>query len=137
MPVRVTADSNIYISALLFGGKPLAFLELARAGKINLALSDPIREEVMRVLRDKFQWEEEALDRLGHDLDGFTRRIIYTPTLDVVKNDPDDNRIVECAIAAGSDFIVSGDNDLLSMGEVADIKIMNVADFLSRKQRGR
>ena len=50
--------------------------------------------------------------------------------LSVVVDDPDDNRIVECAVASGSGFIVTGDKALLRMVECAGIKIMNVADYL-------
>jgi uncharacterized protein len=54
--VRVTADTNIYISALNFGGPPDKLIELARAGEIHLSISDDIMNEVTRVLRDKFRW---------------------------------------------------------------------------------
>ena len=59
---RVTADSNQYISALLRGGKPLQFLELARSGQIELAVSDDILNEVGRVLRDKFKVPAEDVE---------------------------------------------------------------------------
>ena len=51
---RVTVDSNIYISALRFGGKPLTILELALDGDIEISISDAILQETLRVLRDKF-----------------------------------------------------------------------------------
>lgn len=51
---RVTADSNIYISALMFGGKPLQILEMALEGEIELTISEAILSETLRVLRDKF-----------------------------------------------------------------------------------
>jgi predicted nucleic acid-binding protein len=54
--LRVTADSNIYVSALHFGGPPDDFLNFARAGSIHLTISDEIIDEVTRVLRVKFQW---------------------------------------------------------------------------------
>jgi predicted nucleic acid-binding protein len=53
--LKVTADSNIYTSALQFGGQPQRLIELARAGAIELAISPPIVAEVQRVLRDKFK----------------------------------------------------------------------------------
>ena len=52
--IRGTADSNIYISALHFGGPPDRLLDLARTGVIELTISDDILAEVTRVLRDKF-----------------------------------------------------------------------------------
>ena len=56
---RVTADSNIYISALNFGGKPQRVLELARTGRIELAISNAILTEISRILHHKFYWESE------------------------------------------------------------------------------
>jgi predicted nucleic acid-binding protein len=54
-----------------------------------------------------------------------------TQTLNVT-DDPDDNRILECAVAAGSDYIVTYDKDLLRLGEYAGVKIVTAVDFLQR-----
>jgi len=59
---RVTADSNIYISALNFGGKPLQVLELARAGQIELAISNAIITETSRILHHKFHWKPSDIE---------------------------------------------------------------------------
>lgn len=50
--------------------------------------------------------------------------------VDAVKDDADDNRIFECAVAVGSDYIVTGDNHLLHLKQYNDISIVTVADFL-------
>ncbi len=57
--------------------------------------------------------------------------------LDIIKEDPSDNRILECGAAAGSEFIVSGDKDLLRLGCYDSMRILNVSDFLvvARAQR--
>lgn len=101
---------------------------------IELAISAPILEEVHRILRDKFNWPPEQLQEIEPRLSAFTRRVSATQTLDVIKEDSDDNRILECAQAAGSEFIVTGDQDLLRLGQYADIKIVKVSDFLQRGQ---
>ena len=132
--MKATADTNIYISALQFGGQPLRFLYLARSGAIELAISPPIIAEVKRVLRDKFKWPTEQVEQIEPRLSAFTRRLTPTETLDVVKDDPTDNRILECAKAAGSDYVVTGDQDLLRLGRYADIQIVKVSDFLNRGQ---
>ena len=125
--LEVTADSNIYISALVFAGQ---FLNAARGGVFSLAASDALLDEIHRVLRDKFKWSKEALDAAAANLADFTRRVHPTRTIDAVLADPDDNRVLECAVAAGSRFIVTGDNDLLRLGSYAEIQIVKVADFL-------
>jgi len=48
----------------------------------------------------------------------------------VIKEDPPDNRVLECAVSAGSDYIVTGDKDLLRLGRYDAIRILSVADFL-------
>jgi hypothetical protein len=59
--LRVTAVSNIYISAMNFGGAPDKLLDMAHNGDIVLAISDPIVAEATHVLRDKFGWTDEAI----------------------------------------------------------------------------
>ncbi len=135
---RVTVDSNIFISALKFGGKPLQLLNLARSGEIEIAISDAILDEFLGVLRDKFHWSAERLADAREEVMSFTKLVEAKQTLDVVKADPDDNRIVECAVESGSEKIITHDNDLLRMKEYNGIKMMKVHEFLrERPERGR
>jgi len=62
--IHVTADSNIFVSALNFGGLPLRFLERAIDGEFRLACSAGIVTEVVRVLRFKFNWSAEDTNRV-------------------------------------------------------------------------
>jgi uncharacterized protein len=128
--IGVTADSNIYISGLVFAGQPLQFLDAARAGRFQLGLSDALLAEIVRVLRDKFLWTQAWLDALPLRLEKFTRRVHPAITLDAVQSDPDDNRVLECAVTAGAQFIVTGDNHLLDLGQYSGIQIVKVADFM-------
>lgn len=67
--LRVVADTNIYISALNFGGMPERLLRLAEAGAVRLVTSDAILEEVAKVLRDeKFAWAEERIAEAVQEL---------------------------------------------------------------------
>jgi putative PIN family toxin of toxin-antitoxin system len=127
----VTADTNIYISALEFGGLPLDVLTAARQRRIRLAISPPLREELSRVLREKFGWSDDRLQALTVRLSRFTTLVQPTRTIDAVPEDPDDNRVLECAVAAGSDYIVTGDAALLRLAEFEGIRIVRVADFMA------
>ncbi len=131
MPL-VTADTNIYVSALQFAGRPLQFLEQARAGAFRLAASVPIREEVRRVLCQKFAWPEEDITDAFSGLDECTTLFHPTQTLAVIADDPTDDRILECAVESRSAYIVTGDNHLLRLGSYAGIEIVRAADFLRR-----
>ena len=127
---KVTADTNIYLSALNFGGKPQELLELARAGKIELAISNAIITEISRILYNKFSWDRgdvaEGVDLLLR----FTNYVHPDHRFDFVPADPDDNRVLECAVQAGSQVIVTGDTDLLVLRRFRTIRIQNVSDFL-------
>jgi putative PIN family toxin of toxin-antitoxin system len=129
---RVTADTNLYVSALQFGGKPQTLLDMAQDGQIELALSDEILGETLRILRDKFQRSPEYLADVEARLRTVTVHVAPRERLDVVKSDATDNKVVECAVTAGSEVVISGDAHLLSLGSFRDIKIMRVADFLAQ-----
>jgi uncharacterized protein len=128
--IRVTADSNIYISALHYGGPPDQFLEVARTGVIHLTVSDDILAEVTRVLRDKFGWSKAALSLSQERIADFTERVKPTQKLDVVKEDPTDNRILECAVEGKSEYLVTRDNHLLKLKSFGGTRMIKVADFL-------
>jgi putative PIN family toxin of toxin-antitoxin system len=128
--LRVTADSNVYISALHFGGAPDDFLNLARAGSIHLTISDAIVDEVTRVLGLKFHWSSEALSMFRERVADFTETVIPTQNPNVIQEDAADNRILECAVEGRSEYLVTRDNHLLRLGSYGDTKIIKVADFL-------
>ena len=135
--VSVTADSNIWISAFNFAGKPRRLIEMADAGEIDLAVSEAIIAEVLHVLRDNFQWSDEGLAEAQYQMNTTARKVVPPETVDVIREDPADNRILECAAAARSDYIVSGDDDLLRVKVFRDMPIVKVANFLNLVAKGR
>jgi putative PIN family toxin of toxin-antitoxin system len=127
----VTADTNIYISGLRFSGLPEQFLDLARAGAVRLDISDDIMREVLKVLRVKFEYTPEMLRETETNLASITHRVKPSATIDAIQSDPSDNRILECAAAAKSDYIVTGDEKhILPLGSYGGIPIVRVAEFL-------
>lgn len=134
--LRVTADTNIFISGLNFRGKPFELLTLARAGKIELAMSDAIMTEIKRVLSLKFKWPDEDIVAIEKQIKSFTLHVDPQQPVDLVKEDPTDNAILECALAARSDVVVTGDKHLLKFAEFGSTRILNVADFLEDLARG-
>ena len=129
---RVTADSNILISALRYDGKPLTLLELALDGRFELFISDEILEETLGVLRDKFKRAPEELSGDRAYIEACTVRVVPTERLHVVPDDEDDNRVLECAVAGECECVVTGDGDLLRMGSYEGIRILRVGEFLER-----
>src|SRR6266568_4002629 len=95
----ITIDTNIYISALNFPrGKPHQLLQMALEGEVRVAVSDAIMAEVLRIMRDKFHATPEDLLETEAIITGCTERVTPQQTLNVVRDDPDDNRIVESAV---------------------------------------
>lgn len=127
------------ISALNFPGKPLRILDMAEAGEIRLAVSDDIFTEVERVLqRPKFGWTQEQVGRAIRQLSAFAEHVEPKQRIEVITEDPTDNRILECAAASGSEFLVSGDKHLLKLGQYQGVKIVTPAQFVEMAaQQGR
>lgn len=129
--MRVVLDTNVFISALIFGGKPALVLRWFNRPGPTLLLTDHILSEVERILRAKSGWDQAFIAEVIGDLICVAEWV--RPTLQVSAcRDPDDNRILEAALAGAADFIVSGDADLLSMSAFRGIPIVSVTDFLAR-----
>ena len=123
-------DTNVIVSALVFGGLPRRIFELVEGGYCELFYAAEIQEETRRVLRDKFGWDEDRLDRYLRTLWSLGKRMVLRHRVNAVREDPDDNRILECALAADADVIVSGDRHLLKIGAYEGITILTPRDFL-------
>lgn len=131
---RVVADSNIWVSALIWGGKPLQLLELAIQGDIDLVISPDILNESLRVLHEKFGLDADDLQKAEGFMRRCAREVLPTERLDVVQSDPDDDAVLEAAVAASADTVISGDADLLRMGGFRGMRILKVSEFLSEFQ---
>jgi putative PIN family toxin of toxin-antitoxin system len=129
--VRVTFDSNVFISALNYNGPPTRLLELAAVEAFHLQLSAEILDETMRILANKFRWPAQDMTEARTVLSSMSQRVIPHVQLDVVKRDPDDNRVLECAQSSGSDYIVTGDKDLLDLKHHAGARILRPVEFLA------
>lgn len=126
----VVLDSNVYISALLFGGIPRTALEVVQSGTFQLFISAPISREIERTLRFKFRWSVGAIREAAKTLWGTATRI--SPRLEISDcGDPDDNRVLECAAASGSGLIITGDTHLLDMHPWRGVSIVTPRQFLT------
>jgi putative PIN family toxin of toxin-antitoxin system len=132
--VRVTFDSNVYVSALNYPGTPARLLEVAAVDGFRLQISAEILDET-RILANKFRWPTQDIAEARDLLSSISQRVIPHVQLNVVDRDPDDNRILECAQSSGSDYIVTGDKDLLDLKHYAGARILKPADFLTLLQK--
>lgn len=129
---RVVLDTNVIISGLLFGGHPRRILELALAGSMEWVISPEIEQELERVLSAKFPQRREALRETLGALQEIVVHVVPHQTVSVILEDPSDNRVLECALAARADAIVSGDRHLLTQKRFREISIFSPQAFLSR-----
>jgi putative PIN family toxin of toxin-antitoxin system len=123
-------DTNVIISALNFGGNPKAVLELARKRRIRNTTSPFIINEIERVLTRKFGWRMEVTREVINDIQGFSLIVNPPETLAVIKN-LSDNRILECAVAGGADYLISGDHHLTDLKTFESINIVTPTEFLA------
>lgn len=133
--MKVVIDTNVFVSSFL-GGRPREVIDCWKRGEIILCLSKDILNEYVDVLQRLGLGGEEELGKL---LALFKKGIhlIFTsktPNLDVVKDDPSDNKFVECAVKLEAECIVTGDKALLAVSEYQGIKIQTPLEFLKAFQ---
>ena len=129
---RVTVDTNVFISGLISGrGVCARLLALAEEGAFAIQLSEPIQDEVCTVLARDFDWSEERISQARTFLSSISQHVTPHLELDVVKRDPPDNRILECSQASKSEYIVTSDKDLLSLGVHEGATIIKPSKYLT------
>ena len=128
--LRVVVDTNVYISAIFWGGKPRHVIDLGRDGEIQIFTSEDIEQEILDKLMTKFGMNSDDAGRVMADFSTFTKLIRVSRRIHVVKDDPDDDKFIECAVECNAEFIISGDKHLLNMRKYEGIDIMNAATFL-------
>ena len=129
--LRVVLDANIYISAILFGGLPDEIIKLGQIGSIQILLSDQIKSEIKKVLKVKFKWTDNQIKETEQFLSDITEKVDSSSiTIDVIKDDPTDNQVLETAKSGKADIIISGDSHLLKLKKYKSIKIISPRDFL-------
>ena len=128
----VVFDTNVWVSAMHFNRRqsaPVRALERARV-RDTFAVCPEIEEEVSRILVERFHWQAEAVRfRLNYLLLRAVRVEIRGSVQ--VCRDPNDDMVLECAVAAEAPVIVSGDKDLLTIGAYEGVRIVSPAEFLA------
>jgi putative PIN family toxin of toxin-antitoxin system len=133
---RVVADTNIFISALMFGGLPGSFLDLAFLRSFQLVTSAILLDELDEKLRLKFGLSAMDAEQVRAKLEGTALVVTPEVVLKVIIEDPDDDRVLECAVAGEADYIVSGDRHLLKLGSYQGISIVTAREFIDAIEAG-
>ena len=129
--MKVVLDTNILISALVFGGKPRAILEMILFGKKVIGITSlKLTHELLGVLRDKFVYSQTELSKIEklikHNF------VIVDPKFvpNIIKEDPFDNNVLAIVHEMKINFIISGDNHLLNVKHYKNIPIVTPHGFL-------
>jgi putative PIN family toxin of toxin-antitoxin system len=129
--IRVVADTNVYVSAIVFGGTCEEILALTRAGVVELFFSPAIHGELRSVLRHTFGWPESQVREALAEVSALASLIRPSVRLSGILSYDQDHRILECALAAEADFLVTGDKQhLQSLKTFRSITIVSPREFL-------
>ncbi|MBI3412876.1 MAG: putative toxin-antitoxin system toxin component, PIN family [Candidatus Aenigmarchaeota archaeon] len=140
---KVVLDTNVWLSAVFWHGKPEAVVKLAEAGSIRVLVSKQILEEIVNILHREEKKFGKFLNDYDNSIESLVRYMLSIAELvDVNKavkfvlEDPADDKILECAASVKADYIVSGDNHLLKLGSFEGVEIVTPKRFLEKIRPG-
>lgn len=130
----VVFDSNVVVSAFIYGGKPAQAIALVTEKKLECATSPAILDELLDVLRrPRFGLSASESLAIVDEFRELCRVVFPVSEVHAVANDPDDDAILECALAAEAEVVVSGDAHLLRLGQWQGIRILSPAELLQEQ----
>lgn len=128
--IRAVLDTNIIVSALVFGGKPEDVLILTLQKDILAVTSPSLITELDETLIKKFDYSKKRIQQVERKIRKSFR--IVNPTQEIhIQQDEDDNRVLEAAVEGKCNYIITGDKELLDLGAYKGIKIVTATQFLS------
>ncbi len=130
--MKVVFDTNIFISAFIIPGSQAekAMLRIIE-GMDVLLLSKGILDELLSVLSIKFSRNKEEISRVAVILSEMAEWVDPSKKIKVLIDEPD-NRILECAVSGNADVIVTGDKEIIRLGEYEKIKNISLKEYLEK-----
>ena len=131
----VVYDTNILISGMVWGGTPYDCIKLAITDRVEGVTCAEIIDEFAEKLTTKLEYSELRTSRIVTRLLSFLRMVKITNKLEGIIRDPDDDKVIECAVVGGATHIVTGDKrHLLPLKDYQGIHIVTAANFLRQFQ---
>ena len=127
--IRATLDTNIWVGGIRWRGNAYQVMRRGKSGTYTIVTSHTLLYELMRVLRQVFAFSDDLAYEWYARIHLFAEVIQATVFLDVTR-DPDDNRVLECAVTGRCEYIVSRDRDLLDLVRYNEIEIVDTERFL-------
>jgi putative PIN family toxin of toxin-antitoxin system len=129
---KVVLDTNVFISAFGWRGIPWSIVDLVRSGSIINHTSAEMLEELRRVVAyPKLKFSAQLQTDIIEFVLAHSNLLIPAAVTDLIIDDPDDLKVISCAVAAKAQCIISGDPHLLDLGSYRTIAIFNPAAFIS------
>ncbi len=129
--MRVVADTNILVSALLFGGTSEQVFLAGLRGEIQLLTSLSLLKEFEKVLKDKFKLNIHLVREIIEEVMDVAEIVEVSSHIKAISYPDEDNRVLECAVDGKAEFIVTGDTrHILPLREYGGIKILSPSEFL-------
>ncbi len=130
--MKIVFDTNVFISAFVIPGSKAeeAYFHALRRD-FSLYSSVAILTETAQKLRGKFGWQPDKVTSLLKAISKVAIVIKTEPHLHLLADEPD-NRVLECAAAAGADFIVTGDKHLLVLRHFGNCNVVTLSDFFKK-----
>lgn len=126
---KIVVDTNVFISGILFGGNPQAIIEAWLNKKYIFCLSPQLKAEIISKLQNKFALSSEVMQVIEDALDAKTEKYVPKKKLSICK-DPTDNFLLELALEAQADYLISGDKLVLKLRQYGKTKILSPKDCL-------
>lgn len=132
--MKAVLDTNVIISALFWGGAPRRVVDLAAERRFQAVTCPELLHELAAVLSDDFGVPRERVEMAVRDVVSYSEVTIIASPAAAPLGDPKDYSVVACAIAAGADFIITGDHDLLSLKETQGVRVVSPRTFLGLQE---
>ena len=130
--MRLVLDTNVLVSAFVYGGNPRRIVQLVVSGEVEMSISEPLVHELQNVLlREQFDLNPQLVRTALAELNAIAQWVVPKKHHTLIEEDPSDNLVLDCAVEAGADYIVSGDRHLLRLKRCGSVKIISSQQFLS------
>jgi putative PIN family toxin of toxin-antitoxin system len=129
--MRVVLDTNVLVSALFWGGQPRRVVDMAIAGRVQAVTSAELLLELAQVLAEDLEVPQDKVELVLRDVLSYAEVTVPVEEVEAPVRDPGDRKVITCAVAGRADYIVTGDRDLLALGQVHGVAVLSVHAFLS------
>ena len=135
MKLIAVLDTNIYISSVFWNSGPYIIIKKAINQEFTACISEHILYEIKKVLARDFNLQKQEIGDILNSFLQFTSLIKPKEKIEFIKEGPDYDKILECAVACNADYIISYNNHLLNLKEFRGIKILKPKEFLELQRK--